>query len=300
MAGVACSNHVRPTKNLRTNSNILRISSNENENEIFWDHFKEYLQTQNNTNTINDRLNYAKIYYYILQNNDPSDILSLSFDKRIHIMKALKSLSKFSGCYDYWKSLISRHNLKWSSGDSLNVFQNIINERNYGQMIQWVKDVISKLPESYYNTIIYNTLTALRPREAIISISLIQKDLENYLNQDKLILEHFRFPEIFIRRTKKAYITIITDTITNIAKSCGNYSYHALKLMIRRKGIAMNMAFCRKIFATHLRNNGIEQEIIDLLQGRIPKSVFARHYFRPDFNHNRIKESINSLYNSLT
>ena len=183
MAGVACSNHVRPTKNLRTNSNILRISTNENENEIFWNHFKEYLQTQNNTNTINDRLNYAKKYYYILQNNDPSDILSLSFDKRIHIMKALTSLSKFSGCYDYWKSIISRHNLKWSSGDSLNVFQNIVNERNYGQMIQWVKDVISKLPESYYNIIIYNTLTGLRPREAIISISLIQKDLENYLNR---------------------------------------------------------------------------------------------------------------------
>ena len=57
--------------------------------------------------------------------------------------------------------------------------------------------------------------------------------------------------------------------------------------MIRRKGIGMNMAFCKKIFATHLRNNGIELEIIDLLQGRIPKYVLVRRYFRPDFNHNR-------------
>jgi intergrase/recombinase len=61
----------------------------------------------------------------------------------------------------------------------------------------------------------------------------------------------------------------------------------------------MNMAFCRKIFATHLRMNGIEQETIDLLQGRIPKSVFVRHYFRPDFNHDRIKEAIYSLYATL-
>jgi intergrase/recombinase len=44
----------------------------------------------------------------------------------------------------------------------------------------------------------------------------------------------------------------------------------------------MNMAYCRKIFATYLRNQGIEPETIDLLQGRIPKSVFDRHYFRPD------------------
>ena len=43
------------------------------------------------------------------------------------------------------------------------------------------------------------------------------------------------------------------------------------------------MSYCRKIFATHLRTNGIEQETIDFLQGRVPRSVFARHYFRPDF-----------------
>jgi intergrase/recombinase len=61
----------------------------------------------------------------------------------------------------------------------------------------------------------------------------------------------------------------------------------------------MNMAFCRKIFATHLKNSGIEQEIIDLLQGRLPRSVFARHYFRPDFNLLMIKDLVNSLYESL-
>ena len=44
----------------------------------------------------------------------------------------------------------------------------------------------------------------------------------------------------------------------------------------------VHMNYCRKIFATYLGNNGIEQEIIDLLQGRIPKSVFAKHYYRPD------------------
>ena len=61
----------------------------------------------------------------------------------------------------------------------------------------------------------------------------------------------------------------------------------------------MSMAYCRKIFATYLRNQGVEPEIIDLLQGRIAKSVFVRHYFRPDFNYGKIKESLNSLYSSL-
>jgi len=42
------------------------------------------------------------------------------------------------------------------------------------------------------------------------------------------------------------------------------------------------MKYCRKIFGTYLRQNGIESEFIDVLQGRVPQSVFAKHYYRPD------------------
>ncbi|AFU57418.1 hypothetical protein Ngar_c04740 [Candidatus Nitrososphaera gargensis Ga9.2] len=59
----------------------------------------------------------------------------------------------------------------------------------------------------------------------------------------------------------------------------------------------MKMKNCRSIFATYLRTKRIETEFIDLLQGRIPKSVFARHYFRPDFKDNCKK---NSKDNSIT
>jgi intergrase/recombinase len=60
------------------------------------------------------------------------------------------------------------------------------------------------------------------------------------------------------------------------------------------------MAYCRKIFATHLRNNEIQPEIIDLLQGRVPKSVFLRHYFRPELGHDNIRKSIETLYREIT
>ena len=144
-------------------------------------------------------------------------------------------------------------------------------------------------------------LTGLRPQEACESIRLLKNDSDGYLKrqEDSMTLEHFKYPQ-FIRKTKKAYISIVNDQILDIAKYCGEHSYNAVRLYIKKKGLAMHMAFCRKIFATHLRNQGVEPEIIDLLQGRIPKSVFARHYFRPDFNHIKIKESINSLYDSLT
>jgi intergrase/recombinase len=62
----------------------------------------------------------------------------------------------------------------------------------------------------------------------------------------------------------------------------------------------INTTYCRKIFATFLRTNGIEQELIDLLQGRIPKSVFVRHYYRPDLQRfDKIRPLLDNLYNQL-
>jgi intergrase/recombinase len=60
--------------------------------------------------------------------------------------------------------------------------------------------------------------------------------------------------------------------------------------------------FCRKIFATYLRIQGVEQEIIDLLQGRIPHNIFVRHYFRPSFakENEKMAISIEKLYEKIT
>ena len=43
----------------------------------------------------------------------------------------------------------------------------------------------------------------------------------------------------------------------------------------------MQLKYCRKIFASYLRESGVESEIIDLLQGHVSKSVFAGHYLTP-------------------
>ncbi len=60
----------------------------------------------------------------------------------------------------------------------------------------------------------------------------------------------------------------------------------------------MRMAYCRKIFGTWLRQNGVETEFVDLLQGCAPTTVFAYHYFRPDIakEQERIREMIRKLH----
>jgi hypothetical protein len=131
-------------------------------------------------------------------------------------------------------------------------------------MVEWLKNTYSKLSKHYGNILLYNTLTGLRPDEACKSIILFQKEIDNNLRKDLMVLEHFKYPDIFLRRTKKAYISVITDSILELAKQCSNCGYNALRLAVKRKGLEMSMAFCRKIFATCLRNNGIGQEVIDL------------------------------------
>ena len=268
----------------------------------FWDNYQMYLSKTCNNYTCKARLLYSKKYFHVLEESNAEDLLTLSNDNRIHAMKALATLSKYLGWYDLWKDIVHSYQLKWSTEDSVQAFQNISNaQKDLTSMIAWVKELHSKLPKSYGSILIYDTLTGLRPQEACESVRLLKNDCNNYLTrrENTMILEHFKYPQ-FIRRTKKAYVSIINDQILETAKCCGEHSYNAVRIYIKKKGSAMHMAFCRKIFATHLRNQGVEPEIIDLLQGRSPKSVFARHYFKPDFNHIKIKESINSLYDSLT
>jgi hypothetical protein len=214
-------------------------------------------------------------YAYILDTGDARQLLELSHEKRMHIMKSLSALAKYTGRYDRWQQIRQRFQLKWSSGDSLHVFASIFNKQeDIDHMIGWLKNTCSVLPQKYVDVLMFNTLTGLRPSEAYLSIKLIHDNLESYLNINTNILEHFRFAD-FIRRTKKAYISIVNDRILNMVKLADKHlTYNQLKLQFKRQGIsATHMLYCRKIFATHLRLEGVEQEIIDLLQGRITQCI---------------------------
>jgi hypothetical protein len=176
----------------------------------FWSGFQSYLNKNNNRLGTRDRLNYAMKYAHILHTGDARELLQLSDEKRILIMKSLSSLSKYTGCYDRWQQIRQGFQLKWSNGDSMQAFNSMFNkEKDLDHMLCGLKDTFSTLTQKYANVLIFNTLTGLPPSEAHLSISLIHNNLEKYLNDDK-ILEHFRFPD-FIRRTKKAYISIATS-----------------------------------------------------------------------------------------
>jgi len=246
-------------------------------------------------------LSYAKKYCHVLFEENTTDLLYLPNDKRMHVMKSLSNLAKFLGYYDKWKLIINRYQLKWSNKNGIDTFNKILTEKHdYSSMLDWLKQTYKNLPTKYGNVLLFNTLTGLRPNEACESIRIIESKVDEYLNKDNMVLEHFRYPDLLIRRTKNVYISIASEKVMDIAKQDNKITYTSIKLATQRSGMEMHMNYCRKIFATYLRNNGLEQEIIDLLQGRLLKSVFVRYYYRPDLGRfEKIRHLLGNLYNQL-
>jgi hypothetical protein len=239
---------------------------------------------------------YAVKYQHMLNTWDLSELSSYSIDKRTHIMRALSLLSKHKGCYNKWEKARQRYQLKWSNGtDSLAGFQNLVGMGDYQQMLNQAKLVIQKYPH-LSNTIRFNILTGLRPSEAIASFNLLLSTQQTYLSEDKQLLQHFKHPTIFLRRTKKAYISIMTDNILSLTLNQTQQKYDIIRETLKDE--EFKLSFCRKIFATFLRNEGIEAEIIDLLQGRVSKSIFVRHYYRPQLEsiYSRVAGKLDKLY----
>jgi intergrase/recombinase len=267
--------------------------------------FREYLMSQKiEQKTINELFRNSVKYHHILYEKDGSDLLTYSVGKRKHIMKALAAFSKYSGCYETWQMIRKQHQLKWTSVDSFSGFNSIFKEdASFSKMVGWVREAIEKYPR-FANILLFDVMTGLRPTEAIESFNLLINPLSRaeYLSKDRKTLEHFRFPTVFLRRTKKAFITIANADILSLTDSrhAEVLNYDKIRLTFLRNDQKFFMSYCRKIFATYLRNEGVESELIDVLQGRIPNSIFVRHYYRPDMSKfDMIREKLTGLHNLI-
>jgi len=206
-------------------------------------------------------------------------------DLRRNVMASLANLSKFLGMYEHWKGTIKTYGLKWEKRNGLEVLIDILNT-NIEEVKEWLKEAILRLPRKYGTALIFNALTGLRPNEGVIACNLIvklsrQKQLDCYLDNDLMMLQHFRFPKLFLRRSKNAYISFITpELLSLVLKHKPTFKYKGLHSALRKRKMKNKTKHLRKLFATSLREY-LPQESIDLLQGRIGQNIFVRFYFKP-------------------
>jgi hypothetical protein len=72
---------------------------------------------------VKSRFLYGKQYLRVLLEGNAQSLIVLPNDKRLQVMKSLSVLSKFMGCYNNWKMIKERYQLKWSNENSVDTFK---------------------------------------------------------------------------------------------------------------------------------------------------------------------------------
>jgi intergrase/recombinase len=210
-------------------------------------------------------------------------------------------LSKYLGTYLQFKEKLKQYGIKWAKPDNFQSFLNIFSN-SHSDLGAWYKQVYYILPENQKLYPRFMLLSGLRRTEGrntfnkVIELSK-QKKLHEYYDSKLSILEHFRYPKEFLRNTKNAYISIVPhDLIIQIGNS-KPISDNAIRKFLERKAISLRIKELRSYHATYLAKHGIMSEIVDLLQGRIGRSVFVRNYLKEDSK--QLSEQVLKLLQNL-
>ena len=200
-------------------------------------------------------------------------------------MEGLAAYAKFSGSYETWQRVRRQAGLKWGQSDPLKVINALVSgEATHA--LQWLNEVTAKLAVPYRVVLVFAALTGLRPTEAANSCAIIYElsskgQLADYYDADLKMLQHFKYPQLFLRRTKNAYISFVSPRLIEAVASIEPITFSTVSKAIRSHlGMQVQAKNLRKHYATFLRKH-LEQEMIDLIQGRVGTSVFAKHYYRP-------------------
>ena len=156
---------------------------------------------------------------------------------------------------------------------------------NPDEVFEWTRQVKNARPD-LSEFVELMAVTGLRLVEAVESYNLIIKlskegRLNEYYNSDNGILEHFKFKQIFFRRSKKAFISFIpTELVQRTSQKKPLTSPVAVQNLVRKKSLKMRFADIRETHATCMTKYLKDNEI-DFLHGRVTSNVFMRNYFNP-------------------
>jgi intergrase/recombinase len=269
------------------NSEQQTIGAIGQQSPIDWKKFKDWLTEKKYRKKVcSDMLSYARQFSACLTNRDLSKVAELRDSFRPNVMKALSALAKFLGIYEEYKQLIRQYGLKWGgrSADDL-IIDRLTKIKNPDEVWTWIKQAKKARPD-LTDFLDLMAVAGLRLVEAVNCYNLIIKlardhKLKGYYNAETGVLEHFRFKEIFIRKSKKAFTSFVPEQlITRISQNEMLTSPDAVQKLLQKKGLKLRFADIRETHATYL-TKFLKPEEIDFLHGRVTTNVFMRNYYNP-------------------
>ena len=237
-------------------------------------------------------------------NGSLRELESFSRAKRAHVLKSLIALSKYLGVYEKFKRKIKSYGIKWEKQSALDSFLRMVRVKE--GLMDWVREC-TRLDGNLATFIEFLMVTGMRKGEAIKSFNLIIKlakkgKLDEYYDFELKSLEHFKFKEEFLRRTKNVFFSFVPEDIVKKITNCRPINETWIKRKIRKNGLKLRMNELRSYFATFMVKNGLIREEVDILQGRMGTSIFMRHYFSPQIYElrNRVLEAIGKMRRELS
>ena len=247
---------------------------------VDWEAFRKWVKNRYAKSYAPTVYCYARKYHRLL-NGNLAVLEEFSRSKRGAILRALVALSKYLGVYEWFRVRMKSYGVKWESQSSFESFMRILREGSDG-VVEWVRRCLDTFDDSYATFIEFALVSGLRKTEALNAFNLIAvKGLEGYYNEDLESLEHFRYPKIFIRGSKNVFFSFVPKNLVERISECSKVSESGYKRRIMKLRVPSRLKDLREYYATFMVHHGLIREEVDLIQGRVGKSIFMRHYFSP-------------------
>ena len=254
---------------------------------IDWEGFREYCGQKYSESWGKRVVRYAERYEGLLL--DPTGLERLTDGLRGNVLKSLTALSKFLGCYGGFKAQVKAAGIKWSKSSSVDSFLRIMGASDKSEeLLEWLEKARKQVGKPSIRLYLkFAALSGLRRSEAIesfnqiIALSQERGGLESYYDREKGALEHYKYPEQFLRTTKNVFFSLVPEELIEEIAASEPITYSMIKGRLYRKKMRMRVDELRDHWGTFMLDHGLKREEVDLLQGRIPKSVFVRHYWSP-------------------
>lgn len=256
-------------------------------NNVDWESFKRFVEREYRPITARSRLQYALKYHKLLLKEDFSVLHNFSAHKRVHILKALAVLSRYLGLYMSFKLLMKQYGFNWSTNDKDDVIiARMLKPLNSASVVDWMREVYAKVPEvkPYIDFMLF---AGLRPLEGIDSFNLLirlhnENRFGEYYAADQQMLQHFKYRSIFIRRSKKVYISFVPYAILQQIFNCKSIVRRTLYKHLEKNHFSARFCDIREYWATQMSRH-LSRVEIDFLQGRVSGNVFMVNYFNPTY-----------------
>jgi len=253
---------------------------------IDWEAFEKWLLKDHRPHTTVSMVSYAKQFQDCLAQMDLSRVQELRDSFRPNVLKALSALAKFTGCYEQYRKAMRGFGLKWGgrNADDI-VIDRFTKVKDSGEVWTWIKEVKKARPE-LTDFMDLMALTGLRLGETIESYNLIvglaeKGKLTDYYKKDQAILEHYKFKELFIRKSKKAFISFVPEElIARIREDRPLKSKFGIQKRVSSQKLKLRFGDVREAHASFMTKH-LQQSEIDFIHGRVSTNVFMRNYFNP-------------------